>query len=67
LSQGRYIPVFASEVYDQNAQLAKAGLTPVNLTSIIIGNGFTDFHTMIASYYDLMCTSVSVAPILDIQ
>ena len=35
--QGRYIPVFASAIYDQNAQLVEAGLTPINLSSIIIG------------------------------
>ena len=28
---GRYIPVFAAKVYDQNAKLAPAGLTPINL------------------------------------
>ena len=35
--QGRYIPVFASEVYDQNAYLVEVGLTPINLTSVMIG------------------------------
>ena len=35
--QGRYIPVFAAEVYDQNAKLVAAGLTPVNLQSVMIG------------------------------
>ena len=35
--QGRYIPVFATEVYDQNAKLAAAGLTPINLQSVMIG------------------------------
>lgn len=35
--QGRVIPVFASEIYDQNKQLAEVGLVPVNLSSIIIG------------------------------
>lgn len=39
--QGRYIPLFASEVYDQNARLVEAGLTPINLTSIIIGMAHT--------------------------
>jgi hypothetical protein len=37
LQQGRYIPVFASEVYDQNAYLVEVGLTPINLTSVMIG------------------------------
>ncbi|KAF8972465.1 serine carboxypeptidase [Flammula alnicola] len=63
---GRYIPVFAAEVYDQNAKLEAAGLTPINLKSIMIGNGITDFYTMSASYYDLACTPASVAPVLDI-
>jgi hypothetical protein len=35
--QGRYIPLFASAVYDQNTVLVKKGLTPINLTSVIIG------------------------------
>ena len=35
--QGRYIPVFAATIYDRNAQLVEAGLTPINLTSIMIG------------------------------
>ena len=34
---GRYIPVFAAAVYDQNRQLVKNGLSPINLTSIMIG------------------------------
>ena len=35
--KGRYIPVFAAEVYDQNARMIEAGLTPINLQSIMIG------------------------------
>lgn len=35
--QGRYLPLFASEIYDQNARLAEAGLAPVNLQSVMIG------------------------------
>ncbi|OJT03086.1 Carboxypeptidase Y -like protein [Trametes pubescens] len=52
---GRYIPVFASTVYDQNARLIDAGLTPINLTSIMIGNGCTDMLGMAQSYYDVQC------------
>ncbi|KJA20880.1 hypothetical protein HYPSUDRAFT_68198 [Hypholoma sublateritium FD-334 SS-4] len=63
---GRYIPVFASEVHDQNARLVEAGLTPINLQSVMIGNGLTDFYTMLAGYYDIICSPVSMAPILDI-
>ena len=62
--QGRYIPVFAAEVYDQNAKLVEAGMTPINLTSIMIGNGCTDFTTMIPSYYDMQCKPMSVEPIM---
>ncbi|KAH9934969.1 serine carboxypeptidase [Fomitopsis serialis] len=64
---GRYIPVFAAEIYDQNTKLVEAGLTPVNLSSIMIGNGCTDWVSMIPSYYDMTCTAVSVAPIMDIS
>ncbi|KAG6844880.1 hypothetical protein H0H87_002825, partial [Tephrocybe sp. NHM501043] len=63
---GRYIPLFAAEVYDQNARLVEVGLTPINLTSAIIGNGWTDGLSMVLSYYDMMCTGASVLPILDI-
>ncbi|KAI0778827.1 serine carboxypeptidase [Trametes elegans] len=52
---GRYIPVFASAVYDQNAGLVDAGLNPINLSSIMIGNGCTDFLGMTQSYYDVQC------------
>jgi hypothetical protein len=34
--QGQYIPVFASDVYDQNAYLVEVGLTPINLMSVMI-------------------------------
>jgi cathepsin A (carboxypeptidase C) len=34
---GRYIPVYAAVVYDQNKELVKKGLTPINLNSIMIG------------------------------
>lgn len=36
--QGRYLPLFASAVYDQNTQLIASGLTPVNLQSVMIGS-----------------------------
>ncbi|KAI0264975.1 serine carboxypeptidase [Gloeopeniophorella convolvens] len=65
--QGRYIPLFASAVYDQNAFLVKQGLTPINLTSAIIGNGMTDVYSMTESYYDMTCTNASVPPVLDIS
>ncbi|TFK38772.1 serine carboxypeptidase [Crucibulum laeve] len=64
---GRYIPLFAAEIYDQNARLIEAGIEPINLKSIMIGNGLTDFYTMAASYFDSVCTSVIVPPIFDIS
>ncbi|KAH9939580.1 Alpha/Beta hydrolase protein [Amylocystis lapponica] len=55
---GRYIPVFASEIYDQNAKLIEAGMTPINLSSIMTGNPCTDFYTMTSSYYDMQCKPI---------
>lgn len=40
--QGRYIPLFAAAVYDQNAFLAGNGYDTVNLTSAIIGEPFSN-------------------------
>ncbi|KAI0769995.1 serine carboxypeptidase [Fomes fomentarius] len=60
---GRYIPVFAATIYDKNAQLVEAGLTPINLTSIMIGNGCTDFATMFPSYYDAQCQDPTFPPV----
>ncbi|KAF8824172.1 hypothetical protein HHX47_DHR9000060 [Lentinula edodes] len=34
---GRYLPLFASAVFDQNSALVEAGITPINLTSVMIG------------------------------
>ncbi|OSC96476.1 serine carboxypeptidase [Trametes coccinea BRFM310] len=64
---GRYIPVFASTIYDKNVELAEAGVTPINLTSIMLGNGCTDFSTMMPSYYDAQCSDPTFPPILDIS
>ncbi|KAE9404338.1 serine carboxypeptidase [Gymnopus androsaceus JB14] len=64
---GRYLPLFASAIYDQNAALNAAGMTPINLTSVMIGNGFTEGVIMLPSYYDMACTPASLEPILDIS
>ncbi|KAJ6531658.1 serine carboxypeptidase [Mycena vulgaris] len=64
---GRYVPVFAAEVYDQNTKLAAAGYTPINLTSVMIGNGITDFYHQMTSSFDMQCTSASIAPTLGIS
>ncbi|KIY47803.1 alpha/beta-hydrolase [Fistulina hepatica ATCC 64428] len=63
---GRYLPEFAAQVYDQNAQLIQAGIPPINLTSVMIGNGLSDLYSMIPSYWDMTCTAASIPPILDI-
>ena len=66
---GRYIPVFASYVYDQNAKLKELGMPEVNLSSVMIGNGCTDDVSMTLSYWDMACTAQAGndAPILDIK
>ncbi|KAJ7139206.1 Alpha/Beta hydrolase protein [Mycena epipterygia] len=51
------------EVYDQNAKLAAADYTPINLMS---ATGFTDFYHQMTSSFDMQCTSASIPPILDI-
>ncbi|KAH8081981.1 alpha/beta-hydrolase [Cristinia sonorae] len=57
---GKYVPAFAAHVYDLNAKLVEVGMTPVNLTSVMIGNGCTNFGTMTPSYYDMQCTVTTV-------
>ncbi|KAH6884328.1 carboxypeptidase Y, partial [Coprinopsis sp. MPI-PUGE-AT-0042] len=64
---GRYLPLFASYIYDQNAKLRESGVMPVNLASVMIGNGYTHHPTMVDSYYDMACTGVSVEPRLGIR
>ncbi|THH26698.1 hypothetical protein EUX98_g7491 [Antrodiella citrinella] len=60
---GKYVPAFAAHVYDQNAKLVQAGIAPINLTSVMIGNGCTEDHGMYPAYYEMQC---SVVPIQDI-
>lgn len=43
--QGRYLPAFASYIYDQNQIAKAAGQPTINLTSVLIGNGITDIST----------------------
>ncbi|THH05832.1 hypothetical protein EW145_g4513 [Phellinidium pouzarii] len=64
---GRYLPVYAAAIYDQNADLIAKGLTPINLKSIMIGNGATDFLYLMISYYDMQCTSAGIAPVQPIS
>jgi len=52
---GRYLPVFASAVLDGNKALKAADKKPINLKSVMIGNGITDFFTTTESYYPYQC------------
>ena len=46
--KGRYLPVFASEIYDQNIIAQQEGRATLNLQSVIIGNGNTGISTLVA-------------------
>lgn len=50
-AQGRYLPVFASAVLDGNKALKASDKKPINLQSVMIGNGITDFCA-----YPFRCT-----------
>ncbi|TCD70779.1 hypothetical protein EIP91_001810 [Steccherinum ochraceum] len=63
---GTYVPAFAAAVYDQNTRLKELGMTPVNLSSIMLGNGCTDMQTMMPAYHDMQCTNNTVPPVTDI-
>ncbi|EJC99355.1 serine carboxypeptidase, partial [Fomitiporia mediterranea MF3/22] len=64
---GRYLPVLGAVVYDQNSVLVERGPEPINLKSIMIGNGVTDFFTFIRSYYDMQCTNMGIGPLQPIS
>lgn len=67
---GRYIPLFAGAILDHNSKAVAGGMTPINLQSVMIGNGLTDVLTAIPTYYDQACTNISGAPtgpVLDIH
>ncbi|KIJ51018.1 hypothetical protein M422DRAFT_65598 [Sphaerobolus stellatus SS14] len=64
---GRYIPTFGAQIYDDNTKAVAAGLAPINLKSLIIGNGITDTARLIPTYYDIQCTAASVEPFQDIS
>ncbi|KAJ6500701.1 serine carboxypeptidase [Mycena sanguinolenta] len=64
---GRYVPLFAGQVYDQNRHLVQQGITPVNLVSAIIGNGCSDRYHTITSYYDMQCSTSAGLPIQSIS
>ncbi|KAI0737546.1 serine carboxypeptidase [Daedaleopsis nitida] len=64
---GRYIPVFAATVYDQNSRLIEAGITPINLVSVMIGNGCTDHFGMLTSYFELQCMDYGFPPVTSLS
>ncbi|KAG8786044.1 hypothetical protein FRC12_016982 [Ceratobasidium sp. 428] len=64
---GRYIPVFAAAILDRNHRAEQEGFVPINLKSVMIGNGVTEFKTMYESYYDIQCKNISMVPVQDIS
>jgi len=64
---GIYLPVFGAAIYDDNMKAVANGLTPINLASLLIGNGCHDITSMVLSYYDIQCTNASIPPFQDIS
>ncbi|KAI0366349.1 peptidase S10 serine carboxypeptidase [Pilatotrama ljubarskyi] len=56
---GRYLPTFASYVYDQNEVAKAEGRDTLNLTSVLIGNGNTDPAAIFAGRFEVECGSAS--------
>ncbi|KAK8845643.1 hypothetical protein IAR55_006359 [Kwoniella newhampshirensis] len=56
---GRYLPLFASAVLDGNMYAEARNVTPVNLQSVMIGNGWTDTVTMMEGHVEQQCSSES--------
>lgn len=56
---GRYLPVFASEIVYQNSLVKKKNgtATPINLKSVMIGNGLTDVVRLFRSFLRLATSS----------
>ncbi|KAI5122141.1 hypothetical protein M0805_000788 [Coniferiporia weirii] len=57
---GRYLPVFASEIVDQNVLAASEGRPTLNLTSVLIGNGITDISTLYPGRFEVECGTASL-------
>ncbi|KAF8164869.1 Alpha/Beta hydrolase protein [Crassisporium funariophilum] len=57
---GRYLPVFASEIYDQNQVAIREGHPTINLQSVLIGNGITDISTLYQGRYEVECGTASL-------
>ncbi|KAJ8515299.1 hypothetical protein ONZ45_g7277 [Pleurotus djamor] len=58
---GRYLPSFAAAIYDQNAKLIEQEMTPINLTSVMIGD------YMVPAWAEFQCTHASIAPFQSIR
>ncbi|KAI0260964.1 peptidase S10 serine carboxypeptidase [Gloeopeniophorella convolvens] len=58
---GRYLPVFASEIYDQNSVAQAEGRPQINLQSVVIGNGITDITTLYPGRYAIECSTAALA------
>ncbi|THH08098.1 hypothetical protein EW146_g9106 [Bondarzewia mesenterica] len=57
---GRYLPVFASEIWDQNQYAEEEGRPLINLQSVVIGNGITDISTLYAGRYEIECGTAAL-------
>lgn len=57
---GRYLPVFASEIYDQNQIAKKEGRPTINLQSVLIGNGNTGIPYLYQGRYEVECGTASL-------
>ncbi|TFK85892.1 peptidase S10 serine carboxypeptidase [Polyporus arcularius HHB13444] len=57
---GRYLPAFASYVYDQNQVAIEEGRDTLNLTSVLIGNGIVDISMTWRGRYEVECTTASL-------
>nr|GAT52547.1 predicted protein [Mycena chlorophos] len=64
---GRLLPVYAATIYDQNPYLVAAGLAPINVSSVMIGNGMTDAPKTVAGWYEMQCTPASTMPVQSIE
>ncbi|KIJ27001.1 hypothetical protein M422DRAFT_191548, partial [Sphaerobolus stellatus SS14] len=63
---GKYLPVFAAEIYDQDKKRSEG--VPINLSSVLIGNGITDISTLYPGRYQVACGRASLdTPLLDVN
>ncbi|OCH95860.1 peptidase S10, serine carboxypeptidase [Obba rivulosa] len=57
---GRYLPAFASYIVDQNRISIAQGREPLNLQSVLIGNGITDISTLYPGRYEIECGTAAL-------